>query len=142
MNTPRNLADVLAPMLEGKTLVDLGCGDGDFLAYAKRHAARVIGMQWTLDSEDGNTARARGIEVIDGNILDDPWPEADVYYCFTFFHDTQRVIKKHQHGLLVIGGTPAKFANYHESVQKGIILDIPTQNHEEPIWRVALFYKP
>ncbi len=101
----------------------------------------MIGVQWLNDPQDATRAKGRGIMVIDANILDVTWPTADVYYCFTFTHDMKRVLAKHQRGVLIIGGTPEKFKNYPEQVRQGLMIDIPTTDHDEPLWRIAIFDK-
>lgn len=141
MNTPKIAIDAIRPMLEDKVFCDLGCGDGEIVEHAAQYARRSFGMQWSNDRQDLDRLRARGVKFIEANILDVEWPAADVYYCFTFFHDARRVLNKHQRGILVIGGTPEKFEHYPSEAKSGTVIDIPTGDPETPVWRLAIFTK-
>lgn len=53
-------------MAPGSTILDLGCGYGDFLAFAEARGFRVVGMD--LDPAAAERARARGFEVLTGDL--------------------------------------------------------------------------
>lgn len=141
MNTPKNIAEVLKPLVEGKIFCDLGCGDGSFAGAVRKYAAKSIGMQWAQDGKDLVASTDKLEEVIVGDYRNLRWPTADVYYWFVFTADIEATLAKHEKGILIIGGTPAKFEHYPEIAKHGIIVDVPTIDHEEPVWRLAFFKK-
>lgn len=67
MNTLRPdlkaVADLIAP---GATLIDIGCGEGDLLAWLKREK-QVQGRGIELSQEGVNRSIARGLSVIQGD---------------------------------------------------------------------------
>jgi 2-polyprenyl-3-methyl-5-hydroxy-6-metoxy-1,4-benzoquinol methylase len=50
----------------GAQLLDVGCGNGDFLDFAHRAGWRVVGVE--LDSKAAETARSRGLDVRLGGV--------------------------------------------------------------------------
>jgi SAM-dependent methyltransferase len=79
----RVLRELLPDDLTGLTLVDLGCGFGDFLLYLHEHGdapGRYIGID--LHERMVQVARERtGAEIIQADELSDPLPPADWYVC-------------------------------------------------------------
>ena len=79
----RVLRDLLPDDLSGLTLVDAGCGFGDFYCYLERHGERP-GRYLGLDVMEPmvETARGRtGCEIRILDVLNDPLPKADYYLC-------------------------------------------------------------
>lgn len=79
----RVLRELLPQALAGVTLVDLGCGFGDFLLYLQEHGEApggYIGID--LHERMVEVARERtGAEIIRADVLSDPLPSADWYVC-------------------------------------------------------------
>ena len=79
----RVLRELLPETLAGLTVVDVGCGFGVLLCYfqeADDPPGRYIGMD--LHERMVAVARERtGAEIIHGDVLADPLPEADWYVC-------------------------------------------------------------
>jgi SAM-dependent methyltransferase len=79
----RVLREMLPENLHGLSMVDLGCGFGDFLLYLREHGdeiGRYVGID--LHERMVEVARARtGAEILHGDVLADPLPEADWYVC-------------------------------------------------------------
>ncbi len=79
----RVLRELLPEDLSGVTLVDVGCGFGDFLIYLHEHGdepGRYIGID--LHERMVAVARERtGAEILQADLLSDTLPPADWYVC-------------------------------------------------------------
>ncbi|MGB5834717.1 MAG: class I SAM-dependent methyltransferase [Thiohalocapsa sp.] len=79
----RVLCDCFPETLSGLTLVDVGCGFGDFLFYLQERGgapSRYIGID--IHERMVETARERtGAEILHRDVLKDPLPDADYYVC-------------------------------------------------------------
>lgn len=68
---------------EPGTLLDIGCGTGEFLQYMKRRGWRVLGVE--SDAEAAEQARATGCDVLTGDPATVPYPELK-FDLVTFWH--------------------------------------------------------
>lgn len=79
----RVLRELLPEDLTGLTLVDVGCGFGDFLIHLREHGdepGRYVGLD--LHERMVDVARERtGAEIHQADVLADPLPPADWYVC-------------------------------------------------------------
>lgn len=65
----QDLTHILRWIKSGASVLDLGCGDGEFLALIqKERRARVMGIE--IDSDAITTALARGLNIIEQNLDD------------------------------------------------------------------------
>jgi SAM-dependent methyltransferase len=78
LRTPLTLSDRIKDLITGKVFCDLGCGEGDFALCCKRYAKQVIGVEF--DPDRAQIARMKGLDVIEGDLLSIPLPDADIYY--------------------------------------------------------------
>jgi SAM-dependent methyltransferase len=78
VRTPLTLSDKIKDLIAGKVFCDLGCGEGDFALCCKRYAKQVIGVEF--DPDRAEIARMKGVDVIEGDLLTIPLPDADIYY--------------------------------------------------------------
>lgn len=97
----------LSPALPGQTLLDVGCGDGKFLALAQQMGWTVTGLE--PDPSAARNARAKGIMVIEGDIsaLANQVACFDVITCshvIEHVHDPVAVLQA-MHRLLKPGGS-------------------------------------
>ncbi len=79
----RVIASLLPDSLEGCTLVDAGCGFGDFSLYLEetgRSPERYIGLDCMAPMVEEARKRT-GCEIAQCDILHDALPEADFYVC-------------------------------------------------------------
>ncbi len=75
---PQAIANALSDVLKGRTVCDIGCGEGDEMVSMARYANRVVGME--VNQKQYQRALDRGLEVVGGDYHVDPVPVADVYY--------------------------------------------------------------
>jgi SAM-dependent methyltransferase len=79
----RVLRELLPEDISGLTLVDLGCGFGDFLIYLRGHGDEPGGYLG-IDLHERMVAVARertGSDILRADVLTDPLPQADWYVC-------------------------------------------------------------
>ena len=74
------LLEKFEPYRKLNRILDIGCGDGHFLAVAKRKGWEVFGTEYT--DEAVAVSRAKGIEVHQGAIQDYPAEQFDVITSF------------------------------------------------------------
>ena len=93
-HTSPEIADLIKDKILDKTVLEVGCAEGDFMIAMKNAGAKkVIG----IEKQKGmyNIAVKRGLEVIQGDTFEMGWPKADVYYFyFCDFWCLDRVIEK------------------------------------------------
>ncbi|KAA6185163.1 class I SAM-dependent methyltransferase [Thiohalocapsa marina] len=77
------LSELLPEAVTTMTLVDVGCGFGDFHQFLQQHGRaprRYVGID--LHEHMVEVARERtGAEILLGDVLTDPLPAADLYLC-------------------------------------------------------------
>jgi SAM-dependent methyltransferase len=77
------LRDLLPERLNDLTIVDVGCGFGDFLLYLRKHG-EALGGYIGIDLHERMVAVARertDAQIIQGDVLSDALPAADWYVC-------------------------------------------------------------
>jgi SAM-dependent methyltransferase len=78
--------------LEGKTVLDVGCGMGRFTEVASASGARVVGMDLSraVFSAEANLAHRPNVAIVQGDALDPPFIDAsfDVIYSIGVLHHT------------------------------------------------------
>ena len=105
MRSPRDTADKIRHLIEGKVFCDLGSAGGVVIVGALKYASRAFGVERSRDALSGT--KRKGLDVIDGDVMTMELPPADVYYCW-ISHDCQREMIKRWNegkisGTLVIG---------------------------------------
>ena len=80
--TPDGVAELIADVIKYKVVVDVGCGEGNFMeALVKNGAKDCIGIEeeesWAYKAAD------KGFRILIGSSWFQPLPEADVYYLWT-----------------------------------------------------------
>ena len=123
MRSPRDTADKMRHLIEGKVFCDLGSAGGVVVTGALKYASRAFGIE--RNKEAVNSTRDKGLEVVEGDVLTMDLPQADVYYCW-ITHDTQREMLKRWNegkinGTLVIGAE--KFVREEWDVTEGVESD-------------------
>ena len=115
-------ADFLAPFLadrKGGRILDVGCGNGFFLASLAAEGWSRTGLD--LSPQSGKEMADRGIELVVGNVLDyEPARPFDIITCFSSFEHFRRpqdVLKKLR-GMLAPGGV--------------LVLDVPDSSQPVP----------
>lgn len=78
--TPEAVSAAMKDLIKGKVVCDLGCAEGDHLAFLSRYARKVIGVE--NDAARYIHAVNRGFEVVVGNYLSCELPDAEVYYAW------------------------------------------------------------
>ena len=83
--------DVALPYAHGRSVLEVGCGTGMILKEIAPHAARAVG----LDLSPGmlQTARARGLHVVNASATSIPFPDAefDLAYSFKVLAHVERI---------------------------------------------------
>jgi hypothetical protein len=128
MITPPEVARAIQPMVEGKTICDLGCHKGEFLRNFEN--CKKIGI--TIRKED----IPEDMDIIHGNYFNADIPEADVYYNFTYSYDMQKLYNRIPKGKIVIFGKPIERFDEPEAprwiIKHPVQIDIPfkpTESH-------------
>jgi 2-polyprenyl-3-methyl-5-hydroxy-6-metoxy-1,4-benzoquinol methylase len=93
--------------LQGQRLLDVGCGNGDFLVGVQEAGWKVLGLE--PDTNAAATARKRGIDVIDG-LIDALADQSGCFDAITLSHVIEHVHEPREllcsvHRLLKPGGT-------------------------------------
>lgn len=76
--SPIEIPSLVAHYLYGKSFCEIGCGEGDLLFEFSKYADNVIGIE--IDPVFAESAKAKGLNVIEGNVLSMTIPKCDVYY--------------------------------------------------------------
>ena len=76
--SPLAVVEAIKDIIKDKVVCELECAAGDLMVEMNKYAKSVTGME--LNPDRVIAARARGFEVIEGNVFSDPFPDADVYY--------------------------------------------------------------
>lgn len=98
--TPKEVA--AHPVFFHKTVCDIGCGTGEFLAHLSEYATSVSGVE---QSTDGEIASNEGFIVVQGKALQVNIPDAEVYYFWIQnLGDALQIIdEKNLTGTIVLG---------------------------------------
>lgn len=100
--SPLAVAQTLRPIIEGKVICDLGCGEGDLLiAFQECGASETIGVE--MNVERANRGLERKLNIIIENFMDIPLPVADIYYIWIENAYLPHIIEKASGKTLVIG---------------------------------------
>lgn len=107
--TPPEVAELIADVIKDKVVVDVGCGEGDFMEEMRRNGAKkCIGIE--EEKIWAERAAIRGFEIFLGSSWFQPLPEADVYYLWT--RDAMGIFLKAKHegtkGTFIFGHTVRK----------------------------------
>jgi SAM-dependent methyltransferase len=65
----------VATAVAGREVLDAGCGDGEIAQWCRRLRRHVHIRGVDLSAEMVSLARKRGVEAVEGNLLDLPWPD-------------------------------------------------------------------
>jgi len=76
--SPLAVAEAVKDIIKGKTVCELECACGDLMKEMQKYTMDIIGME--LNSDMVLAAKARGLEIIKGNVFTDQIPDADIYY--------------------------------------------------------------
>jgi hypothetical protein len=129
MNSPKEIVEILRPMIEGKTVCDLGAGDGEFMVALSKYAT-VVGVEHITQNYE--LCLKKGLNVIMADHRTVVWPKADFYYSYPYFHDVSRMMEI-CHKTLIIGSEPHKFNNFPPALSSQVVLDVL------PDWRIAIW---
>jgi hypothetical protein len=131
--SPRAVAEAIKNLIAGRTVCDVGCAEGDMMAFMSRHALKVVGFD--INPRRYRLAERRGFQVISGNYHLDELPEADVYYIWpdNGLRDDRFLVNKilgrpNFRGTIIIGGdsnVPSEVAAVQECASLGRLLRIP-----------------
>ena len=78
MNTPIECIEAIKSTIQNKKICDVGCNNGKTALLLKKYAAEVFGIE--KDPSLAIEARQKGIEVIEGDIVNIGLPPADYYF--------------------------------------------------------------
>lgn len=131
--SPMAVSEAIKDLLQDKVVCELGCAEGDNLAFMGRYAKRVLGVE--MKRNRYKHAKQRGFEVVVGNYLEIDIPDADVYYYWPNLveHDPlllNRILdtKPNFHGIIVIAGDsghPPEPPVVRKMARLGKLLEVP-----------------
>jgi hypothetical protein len=131
--SPRAVAEAIKDLIAGQTVCDVGCAEGDMMAFMSRYALQVIGFD--SNPRRYQVAERRGFRVISGNYHLDDLPEADVYYIWpdNGMRDDRFLVDRilgrtNFRGTIILGGdsnVPSEEAAVLECATLGRLLRIP-----------------
>jgi hypothetical protein len=104
--SPLIVINIIKDIVKNKVVCDLGAACGDLLMEMKPYAKEVKGIE--LYQDRVNKAQKKGLNVIQGDILLDTIPEADVYYMWVVKHIIWKMLKRISKGTLILGADPAE----------------------------------
>lgn len=103
--SPLVVVEAIKDIIADKKVCELGAACGDLMIEMQKYAKEVVGIENNV--EDAQIAQRRNLDVVIGDILIDPIPQADVYYLWvkqTLVHD---IFKRVTKGLVILGADTA-----------------------------------
>lgn len=126
--SPLLVAEVIKPMIHGRVVCDLGCGDGELMREFAKYASKVIGIDREHMSED----------ILMADLLETDIPLADVYYLWIHPRDVDAVLAKIPCGIVILGD----YDKFELKQYSDIIIRFPfVENSIERWWRLQILYK-
>lgn len=100
--SPMAVSDAISDIIKDKVVCELGCAEGDNLGFMSRYAKQVFGIE--RRPERYLCAQKRGFEVIVANFLNDPIPDADVYYLWPdrVERDAEKAFDRIKQGIVIL----------------------------------------
>jgi hypothetical protein len=80
--SPLCIVEAIKDIITGKTVCDVGCGEGDIMAQMAKHAKSVIGIE--KDPARYSVAINRGLDILVGDFTTCEIPVVEVYYTWTY----------------------------------------------------------
>jgi hypothetical protein len=131
--SPKIVAEALKGFLQGRSVCDVSCAEGDMLAAMAKYARHVTGFD--KDPRWYRLAQERGFEVVVGDYFLDELPQAEVYYLWSDHgaRDNEFIINKllardDFAGLIIVGGNaniPSEARSVRRCAEKGKLLQVP-----------------
>lgn len=131
--SPIAVSDAIKSIIEGKIVCELGCAEGDNLAFMSRYANRVIGVE--LQKKRYRHAIQRGFEIIVGDYFKVDLPDADVYYFWPNLVEHDELLlwrildtKPGFNGTIIIGGDsgyPPEPPVVRKLAERGRLIEVP-----------------
>ncbi len=136
--SPMIVAEMLRPMIVGKTVVDLGCAEGDIMmGFLECGAKEVIGIE--SKEERAKIAIDRGLNVIIGAVGKVEIPQADLYYNWLNFPTVKNIINNLWNTIIVTGDYTA-WPGVDEQIG-GIELDLPITEKPNEVFKIHIIDK-
>lgn len=138
--SPQAVCEAVKDLIRDKVVCELGCAEGDNMAFMAKYAKKVIGMEY--DPERCKYAMKRKFEVTLGDYYKDEIPEADVYYFWP--NDGERdneylvnkiLNKPNFKGVIIVGGDtgfPPEVPSVKRCAKKGKLLEVPFNEGTKP----------
>jgi len=93
--SPLVVVEAIKDIIKDKVVCELECAAGDLMVEMKKYAKDVVGME--LNPDRVLAAKARGLDVVEGDVFTNHIPDADVYYIWcdaTMIGSIPSIIKK------------------------------------------------
>ena len=102
-NTPDEVADLISDIIKDKIVLDIGCGEGDFMQAMSKYAKDVLGIEEI--EERAKIAQNKGLKVRHTTSYFDEFPQVDVYYCWTrdVIGNYLKAKDEGKHGIFILG---------------------------------------
>ena len=92
VRTPNEVADLIQDLIKDQTVIDLGCGEGEFMKALRVHTSRVSGYEQQTVTQ--LVATNQGLTVINSDFITQPLADGIVYYAYLNSTDLDRLLQK------------------------------------------------
>ncbi len=90
--TPNEVADLVQDIIKDKTVIDLGCGEGEFMKALRVHTSKLSGYE--QQTETKIIAERQGLTVNNADFIAQPLADNVIYYSYLSTNDLDRLLKK------------------------------------------------
>ena len=90
--TPSEVADLVQDIIKDKTVIDLGCGEGEFMKALKVHTSKISGYEQQTTVQ--RIAERQGLTVNNSDFIAQSLADNVIYYSYLNTNDLDRLLKK------------------------------------------------
>ena len=90
--TPNEVADLIQDIIKDKTVIDLGCGEGEFMKALKVHTSKISGYEQQTTVQ--RIAERQGLTVNNSDFIAQSLADNVIYYSYLNTNDLDRLLKK------------------------------------------------
>ena len=103
--TPSEVADLIQDLIKDQTVIDLGCGEGEFMKALKAHTSKLSGYEQQTVTQ--RVAERQGLSITNADFVTQPLANNVIYYAYLNTNDLDRLLQKidddNIHATFIIG---------------------------------------